>query len=72
MVVPAVSVGVFLNSRLLFQGLEADNIGLRWGISEDRVLAVEVSSKCLRDQIVSRCKSEVQLLAIGGSHSAVS
>jgi hypothetical protein len=53
MVVPTVGMGVLLNRRLLFQGLEANDIGLRWCVSVDRLLTKGPRRSCLRYKVVT-------------------
>lgn len=73
MVVPAVGVGIELDGRGFFKGLEADNVGLRWLVSVREVLATDFGDSTSASTVsASRDKSEVQLLAVGSSHFAVS
>jgi hypothetical protein len=67
-VVPAVGVRVLLDGRLLGDGLEGDNIGLRWGIAANlsvegqRIQDKQIRVWSARNQRCIECDMEVVML----------
>jgi hypothetical protein len=66
-VVPTVDVGIFLDRRFALESFEADDVCLRGAIA---VACQSGSRATMIGQNLHLHFSEVQVIAIGGSHSA--